>query len=189
MEDKVDDSDWISDLIRITAQELPELKPKEKKVKKHLNYSWGKNRIIEIPDRKYYSELVEIWESSVRATHDFLTEEDIQSLKPLILNKYFPAVELKCIRDKFGQISGFTGIAEDKIEMLFVSPDSHGKGFGKELVEYSIRIFGVDKVDVNEQNPSALGFYEHMGFRVESRSELDSQGKPFPLLHMILQRG
>jgi putative acetyltransferase len=41
-------------------------------------------------------------------------------------------------------------------------------------------------VDVNEQNPAACRFYEACGFVVEGRSELDSTGRPFPLLHMRL---
>ncbi|MGY0625916.1 MAG: GNAT family N-acetyltransferase, partial [Paraglaciecola chathamensis] len=42
------------------------------------------------------------------------------------------------------------------------------------------------KVDVNEQNPKALGFYQRIGFKVVGRSELDGQGKPYPLLHLAL---
>ena len=39
-------------------------------------------------------------------------------------------------------------------------------------------------VDVNEQNPAAVGFYEAVGFAVVGRSPLDDAGRPFPLLHM-----
>ena len=39
---------------------------------------------------------------------------------------------------------------------------------------------------VNEQNPSARGFYEHVGFAVCGRSERDEQGGPFPILYMKL---
>ncbi|MEN0678671.1 GNAT family N-acetyltransferase, partial [Plesiomonas shigelloides] len=45
---------------------------------------------------------------------------------------------------------------------------------------------GATKVEVNEQNPLAVGFYEHMGFKVISRSPVDDMGKPFPILHMTL---
>jgi hypothetical protein len=31
IEDKVEDSDWLSELVRITVKELPEPKPKKKK--------------------------------------------------------------------------------------------------------------------------------------------------------------
>lgn len=40
-----------------------------------------------------------------------------------------------------------------KIEMLFLSPDAHGKGFGKMLVKYEIEIFSAEEVTVNEQDP------------------------------------
>ncbi len=32
IEDKFDDSEWVSELVRITAEELPEPKPKKKKI-------------------------------------------------------------------------------------------------------------------------------------------------------------
>jgi putative acetyltransferase len=54
-----------------------------------------------------YSEIVSVWEASVRATHDFLSEEDIQFFKPLILNQYLKAVSLACIKDIQGNIVGF----------------------------------------------------------------------------------
>ncbi len=34
IEDQIEDSDWLSDLIRVTAKELPEPKPKKPKLKK-----------------------------------------------------------------------------------------------------------------------------------------------------------
>ena len=39
-------------------------------------------------------------------------------------------------------------------------------------------------VDVNEDNKQAIDFYLHIGFIVESRSAVDSAGRPFPLLHL-----
>ncbi len=54
------------------------------------------------------------------------------------------------------------------------------------LVEYALQHMKVTKVDVNEQNEQAVGFYEHVGFKTVSRSELDSLGMPYPILHMEL---
>lgn len=34
-----------------------------------------------------YDELIQLWEASVRSTHHFLTEDDIQYYKPLIRNE------------------------------------------------------------------------------------------------------
>ena len=103
---------------------------------------------------------------------------------PLILDKYFDVVLLKCVKNTEGEIIGFLGIADHKIEMLFVSPSAQGQGVGSALCQYAIEYQDVNKVDVNEQNPRAREFYEKMGFNVVSRSELDSQGMPYPILHM-----
>lgn len=139
------------------------------------------------PSREDYFQITELWEASVRASHDFLGEADIQFFKPLILNEYLDAVDLFCVKDKEGEIAGFIGLVEDKVEMLFVHPSSFGKGIGKFLMQFAIREKGVVKVDVNEQNPRAVDFYRYMGFQVISRSETDGLGKPFPILAMKLQ--
>lgn len=135
-------------------------------------------------EKSDYLEIIEVWESSVRATHHFLSEEDIRYFKPLILDQYLDAVSLFCTKDANGRITGFAGIADNKIEMLFVHADERGKSYGKILLRNAMTKFHALKVDVNEQNGQAVGFYEHMGFKVISRSPLDSLGKPFPLLHM-----
>ncbi|MFC4685849.1 GNAT family N-acetyltransferase [Epilithonimonas pallida] len=134
-----------------------------------------------------YKEVVDIWEASVRATHHFLKEEDIQYFKPLILNIYLNAVELKCIKNEENKITGFLGVADQNLEMLFIHPDYRGKQIGKTLLNYSIEKMNVKKVDVNEQNEQAVGFYKKYGFETKSRSELDSSGKPYPTLHMVLK--
>ncbi|SEW50025.1 GNAT family N-acetyltransferase [Chitinophaga arvensicola] len=141
---------------------------------------------IESVEEAAYPEIVAVWEASVTATHDFLTPEDIAFFKPLILNEYLKAVELSCIKDSDGHIIGFMGIAERKVEMLFIHPESRGMGIGKTLLGYAIREKGVNAVDVNEQNPQAVGFYLHAGFKVVSRSATDGMGKPFPILSMEL---
>src|SRR5687768_14410680 len=92
---------------------------------------------IEVPEESDYPKLVEVWEASVRATHHFLMEKDIEFFRPLILNEYLNAVDLYCIRAD-GQIKGFLGTSADKIEMLFVDPMYRGKNIGKQLLLYAI---------------------------------------------------
>ncbi|MGY3794875.1 acetyltransferase [Aquimarina sp. 433] len=143
---------------------------------------------IDTIDKSEYQEVVEVWESSVRATHHFLKEEDIIYFRPLILNTYLDAVTLRCIRNENKKIVGFLGVAEQNLEMLFIDPNYRGKKIGKTLLEYSIDQMEVIKVDVNEQNEQAVGFYKHEGFEVIGRSELDGTGKPYPILHMELRK-
>ncbi|MFM5696831.1 acetyltransferase [Aeromonas veronii] len=136
--------------------------------------------------RADYPALIDLWEASVRATHHFLPEAEILALKPLILEHYFDAVTLHCARTEEGHITGFSGVHEGKLEMLFVAPGARGSGVGCLLVAHAITQGGATQVDVNEQNEQAVGFYLKMGFTVTGRSPLDAQGKPYPLLHMAL---
>ena len=48
----------------------------------------------------------------------------------------------------------------------------------------AVEVCGATVVEVNEQNAQAVRFYHWMGFSVVGRSEVDSLGKPFPLLHL-----
>lgn len=140
--------------------------------------------MIEQPNIHEYDELLQVWEEAVRTTHHFLTETDIQFYKPLIRNEYFAAVQLYVIREDAGTIAAFMGLSTDCIKMLFVSPKAQEQGYGSELVEFAIREKHIYKVDVNEQNTAALGFYLHRGFEVTGRDALDGTGKPFPVLHL-----
>ena len=130
--------------------------------------------------------LVDVWEAAVRATHHFLSESDIQFFKPLVPKGLFKLEHLFCVRDASGTLVGFVGVADGRMEALFVHPSWHGVGIGRRLATYVIDRFGVTSVDVNEQNEQAVAFYRHLGFEVEGRSSLDSLGLPFPLLHMRL---
>ena len=134
---------------------------------------------------KDYAEIARVWEASVRATHHFLPEDYIQEIKAL-LPVIFPAVPLYIFKNDQTEIEGFLGVAEHKIEMLFIRPDAMGKGIGRILTDFAISELEADKVDVNEQNGQAVAFYLRMGFVVEGRTDEDGMGRPFPLLQMKL---
>lgn len=131
--------------------------------------------------------IFEVWESSVRATHDFLTEKDIQALIPLVKDGLAQFSPIYCLRDAEGMAFAFLGVEEVKIEMLFVHANRLGLGAGRALTRFAIKELGATLVDVNEQNDMAVGFYEHLGFRRFKRSALDPYGNPFPILHLELR--
>lgn len=132
---------------------------------------------------KDYPAITEIWELSVRATHHFLPEEYLLEIKTL-LPSILPQVMLYIFRDEDGQVKGFAGVAEQKIEMLFIHPASRGRGIGRRLTEFCIHTLKAYSVDVNEQNEAATGFYQKLGFKITGRQELDGLGRPYPLLQM-----
>ena len=129
-------------------------------------------------------QLVAIWLDAVRATHHFLSEEEIQSFLPLVRDVCLTALEVWVAEDSPGEPLGFMGLDGAKVEALFVAPAHHGRGIGRALLAHAESRKGRLTVDVNEQNPEALAFYKRCGFTQTGRSDLDGMGKPFPLIHM-----
>ncbi len=129
-------------------------------------------------------QLLEVWEGSVRATHLFLSGSEIRSIKKYVPQALNEIAHLIIAEDDTGNPAAFMGIADGSLEMLFVAPKERGKGLGKSLIQLGIKSYAVERLAVNEQNPMAKVFYEHMGFQVYKRTELDEQGNPYPLLYM-----
>jgi putative acetyltransferase len=129
--------------------------------------------------------LLLLWERSVRATHDFLTEADIDVLRPLVAQYFESSTDIWVLTDSGNVPIGFLGLDGNSIASLFMEPAFLGKGGGRRLVSHAQQLRGgVLTVDVNEQNAAARGFYEALGFSVINRSALDDNGLPFPILHM-----
>jgi len=129
--------------------------------------------------------MLDVWERSVRATHAFLSETDMTSLKPLVAAELESDATGWWVLESAGAVVGLLGVAGDSLEALFLDPDYRGRGAGKLLVEHAQRLaIGPLAVDVNEQNDRAKVFYERLGFVVVGRSPTDAGGRPFPILHM-----
>lgn len=143
-------------------------------------------RIIEVTDRTpdIINRLLEVWENSVIATHLFLSDNEIKSIKEYVPEALNGIAHLVIAKDEKSGPVAFMGIEKGTLEMLFISPEERGKGLGKRLIQYGIENYSVNRLAVNEQNPQAKGFYEHMGFHIYKRTDLDEQGNPYPLLYM-----
>lgn len=145
-------------------------------------------KITEIMDRNplLIEQLLDVWESSVKATHLFLSENEVENIKKYIPQALREIRHLIIIENENRVPVGFMGIVEQHLEMLFISDKERGKGLGKELLKHGLEKYFVNDLAVNEQNPLAKGFYEHMGFKVYKRTENDEQGNPYPLFYMRL---
>ena len=144
-------------------------------------------QILELNQRDtYLQHIVQLWEENVKVTHTFLTEEEIQNIKQYVPQAVEHVPHLCIALSKQGELLGFIGVADQRLEMLFIQVNARGQGIGKQLLRYAIKNFDVNELTVNEQNPQAIGFYEHLGFVAYKRTELDEEGQPYPLLYMKL---
>mgnify|MGYP001088966307 CR=1 FL=1 len=129
--------------------------------------------------------LHDIWLRSVRATHGFVAEDDIQAFIPLVWEYLARAeTEFWVLCADSGAAMGFMGLDGFKLESLFLAPEHFRGGGGRRLVRHAQEGRDELTLDVNEQNEGARRFYEACGFVVEGRSEVDATGRPYPLLHM-----
>lgn len=129
-------------------------------------------QIIAVSERPehFIQSLVEVWEKSVRVTHLFLSDSEIENIKDYV-PQALRGIESLVIAEDGNHIPvAFMGIEEGSLEMLFITPKERGKGLGKQLIQYGIEKYSVKSLAVNEQNPQAKGFYEHMGFQVYKRT-------------------
>ena len=134
-------------------------------------------------------QLLDVWERSVKATHLFLSGDEIKQIQEYVPQALRGVAHLVVAQDGAGRPAAFMGVEDGTLEMLFITPEERGKGLGKRLLQYGIERYAVQRLTVNEQNPQAKGFYEHMGFCVYKRTDRDEQGGPYPLLYMRLAGG
>ena len=144
-------------------------------------------QIIELDQRDTYLQfIVQLWQANVKVTHTFLTKEEIQNIKQYVPQAVEHEPHLCIALSEKGELLGFIGVADQRLEMLFIQVNARGQGIGKQLLRYAIKNFDVKELTVNEQNPQAIGFYEHLGFVTYKRTELDEECQPYPLLYMKL---
>lgn len=143
-------------------------------------------KLFEVENRtpELITQLLQVWETSVRATHLFLSDSEIEHIKIYVPQMLEEVPDLVIAETEEDHPVAFLGRADRSLEMLFVAPEMRGRGIGKQLISYGIEHYAIEVMTVNEQNPQAIGFYEHMGFRVCKRTKLDEQGNPYPLLYM-----
>ena len=142
-------------------------------------------KLYELQNREpLLEELVTIWETSVRATHHFLSDAEIRKIKTYVPQALGGVKHLIVAENTDAHPVAFMGVQDLRLEMLFLSPAVRGQGLGRQLMQHAVENYAVNELTVNEQNPQAVGFYEHLGFTTYKRTDRDEEGGPYPLLYM-----
>ncbi len=131
----------------------------------------------------YRQQMLALWEQSVLATHDFLLPADFEEIKRSVASIPFHELHVFCLTN-IDTVIGFIGVANKKIEILFLAPDFFGRGLGQKLLHFAVEKLDADQLDVNEQNWKAVRFYQKFGFETYERTNEDDQGRNYPLLRM-----
>lgn len=135
------------------------------------------------PDEQ--ARLFDIWHAAVKATHHFLSDSAFEEIAAMVKEQYLPSRDFLVWVDGDDTALGFMGATGEEVESLFIDPDHFGKGIGKAFIDHMKTSYQRVRLEVNEQNPKAVGFYEACGFSVDRRDPLDDHGRPFPILHML----
>jgi len=139
---------------------------------------------IRRPDPSEADVLFDIWWRSARATHAFLSEQDLRDLAPLVRDLGLVQLDTWVLCEQDAGPIGFLVMKDCEMEGLFIAPEWLRRGGGKMLVQHARSLHGRLTVEVNEQNGAALRFYQSQGFSIVGRSETDRNGRPFPLVHL-----
>ncbi len=130
--------------------------------------------------------LIDLWEDSVRSSHEFLVESAIAEIKEEV-SKRLQSAENILVATASDDFVGFIGFENNKIDMLFVSPKFFKRGVGKALIreayERKLKQYESIQLDCNADNTQGLAFYKYLGFCESGRSAKDSKGRNLPIVH------
>lgn len=132
--------------------------------------------------------LYNIWHDAVKATHHFLDDAVFSEIAELVRDKYLPSRQFDVFVDEGDEALGFMGATGNEVESLFIDPNHFGKGIGRTFIDMMKDAHPEVTLEVNEQNPQAVGFYEACAFETVRRDPTDDHGRPFPILHMAWKK-
>lgn len=70
-------------------------------------------------DEAFSAELLVVWESSVRATHDFLSDTEVKRIKDYVPKALYSVKHLTVAENDLGKVLAFAGAENGRLEMLF----------------------------------------------------------------------
>ena len=118
--------------------------------------------------------VVAIWRSASELAHPFLSSEFLDTEEGNVRNVYpkFAEIWVKEIGTKETgiqvidtQVIGFIALIGNEVGAIFLSPDHHGQGIGRALMDTAVDMKGDVTVDVFKQNEIGRRFYDGYGFK------------------------
>ena len=130
-----------------------------------------------------FDALTDLWERSARSSHAFMDDEEFVELKPRIRDLLLPSMDV-WVAESSGEMLGFVGARDEHVELLYIAPESQGRGIGPQLLAQLAGGEGPHSVEVYAGNAVGLGFYFSQGFRETRRDPTDAAGRAFAIVHL-----
>ncbi|MCZ4695007.1 GNAT family N-acetyltransferase [Ancylomarina euxinus] len=119
--------------------------------------------------RKYIEsdidEILEVWYQASRMAHPFLDADFMGMEKRNIRDVYIPNTSTWVYINE-GLILGFISMMGNEVGAIFVRPDYHGKGIGRQLMDFVSDFHDIMEVEVFERNVVGRAFYDRYGFEL-----------------------
>lgn len=107
--------------------------------------------------------IMDIWLTSNREAHAFVPaaywQQNFASVKEAILKAEVYVAE------ESGQVAGFLGLVGNYIAGLFVKQQARDRGIGADLLKHVQSLQDTLELDVYQENPRAVAFYQNHGFQ------------------------
>lgn len=130
--------------------------------------------------------LISIWRDANAIAHPFLSEDFVTQVGQDIRNMYLPNAETWVLEEE-GKPLGFIALIGNEIGGLFLDSSSHGKGFGRAMVDHASELKGPLCVEVFEKNSIGRRFYDRYGFIETERYDHEPSGEV--TIKMSVQEG
>lgn len=127
-------------------------------------------------EEKDFDELLDVWYSASEVAHPFLSGDFFEQERRKIAELHIPNAET-WVYEQDNTVIGFISLMENEVGAIFVDPDFHGMGFGRELMEHakSIRTSFLE-LYVFKDNKIGRDFYEKCGFNFVSEHPHEETG-------------
>ncbi len=117
--------------------------------------------------RKYRNEdieaLLDVWFLASSLAHPFLTDEFMEQERANIRDRWIPQAET-WVYEHEGEVIGFISLIGNEVGGLFLTPNRHGQGFGRALMDHAKGIHNELEVEVFKENGIGRQFYDRQGF-------------------------